>query len=136
MSRRPQLSRGLFNRSRDFLGTNDFHDRPSQEVEQVVSIVFFWLVTVVRTGFNHEDFHPQLSSCRSGLGQPIGMKPGMSHDAIRLLLHRLTHEVFQLTGLVSPEGQSRLIVALDQEARSAEGRGQTWQLFPWRISCR
>jgi hypothetical protein len=78
----------------------------------------------------HQDAIETESGGRGGrLAAVVGLdRPGCDQGARPLLL-RFGQQEFQLAGLIAAEGQPGLVVALDQQAGSAQGGFQAGHRF-------
>ena len=65
-------------------------------------------------------FHPHPAGRRRRLADVVGLHRPLGDQHVRLFLHRLADQKFQLAGLVAARGQAGAVVALDEQPRAAE----------------
>src|SRR4029077_10746838 len=64
-----------------------------------------------------------------GLPAMIRLRRPDGDQRVRTLLKRLTDEEFKFARLVAAKGEAGLVVPLDEQVRSTEFAGKTFQLF-------
>ena len=97
--------------------------RPEQLIQQKIGGCLPWPIA----GQDQAAFKAEAGGRGGGLPAVVGLDRTGGDEHVRALSLRLGDEKLQFTGLVPAEGQAGLVVALDQQVRAAEGRGQARQ---------
>ncbi len=82
-------------------------------MEEVVAIILFRVVSDLWTLLHQGNLQTEAARGRSGLGAPVGVEAGPRDDIVGTLCDSVSHQVFELPRLVTPEGQAREIVPFD-----------------------